>query len=274
MGTVYDSSPHIRRLIKLSGKPDFKKTYVIDMDGVLVHGERAIPGACDFIKRLHDGGHKFLILTNNSRYTPLDLQHRLKSSGFQVDEKNFFSSAMATASFVKSQKPDGSAFILGGTGLYQALNEVGYTLTDYNPDYVILGETDSYSYDKIIRATQLIAGGVSFIATNPDPAGPAESGLVPACGAVAALLEKATGYKPYFIGKPNPLIMRLALRYLNEHSENAVMVGDSMQTDMRVGLESGMETILVLSGISTRETIKKYPYHPMRIAESVAEIEP
>jgi Predicted sugar phosphatases of the HAD superfamily len=251
-----------------------KKSYIIDMDGVLVHGERAIPGASDFIKRLHEGGHKFLILTNNSRYTPSDLQHRLKSSGFQIDEKHFFSSAMATANFVKSQKPDGSAYVLGGTGLYQALNEVGYTLTDYNPDYVILGETDSYSYDKIIRATQLIAGGIPFIATNPDAAGPAESGLVPACGAVAALLEKAAGYKPYFVGKPNPLIMRLALRYLNEHSENAIMVGDSMQTDMRVGLESGMETILVLSGISTRDTIKMYPYHPVHIVDSVADIEP
>jgi NagD protein len=254
--------------------PNLKKTYVIDMDGVLVHGERAIPGANDFIKRLHDGGHKFLILTNNSRYTPLDLQHRLKSSGFRVEESHLFSSAMATASFVKAQKPDGSAFVLGGTGLYQALNEVGYTLTDYNPDYVILGETDSYSYDKIIRATQLIAAGIPFIATNPDSSGPTEAGVIPGCGAVAALLEKATGYRPYFIGKPNPMIMRLALRYLNEHSENAVMVGDSMQTDMRVGLESGMETILVLSGISTLETIKKYPYRPMRVANSVAEIVP
>lgn len=244
------------------------------MDGVLVHGERPVPGANDFIQRLRDGGHKFLILTNNSRYTPLDLQHRLKSSGFQVEENHFFSSAMATASFIKSQKPDGSAFVLGGTGLYQALNEVGYTLTDYNPDFVILGETDSYSYDKIIRATQLIAAGVPFIATNPDANGPTESGIIPACGAVAAMLEKATGYKPYFVGKPNPLIMRLALRYLNEHSENAVMVGDSMLTDMRVGLESGMETILVLSGISTRESVLKFPYHPMRIADSVADIQP
>ncbi len=257
----------------MTDNSNLKKTYIIDMDGVLVHGERAIPGANQFIKKLTDGGHKFLILTNNSRYTPLDLQHRLNSSGIKVDAGHIFSSAMATANFVKSQKPTGSAFVLGGTGLYQALNEVGYNLTDYNPDFVILGETDSYSYDKIIRATQLITSGVSFIATNPDASGPSETGLIPACGAVAALLEKASGYKPYFVGKPNPLIMRLALRYLNEHSENTVMVGDSMETDMKVGLESGMETILVLSGISTRETIKKYPYRPQKVVESVVEIE-
>lgn len=255
-------------------KTHTKKTYLIDMDGVLVHGERPIPGAGDFIQRLIDGGHKFLILTNNSRYTPVDLQHRLNSSGIMVDSKNLFSSAMATASFVESQKPGGSAFVLGGTGLYQALNEVGYTLTDYNPDFVILGETESYSYDRIIRASQLICSGVPFIATNPDPAGPAETGIIPGCGAVASLLEKATGYIPYFVGKPNPLIMRLALRYLDEHSENAVMVGDNMNTDIKVGLESGLETILVLSGVTRKELIVKFPYRPKRVVSSVAEIIP
>ncbi|MGE5606578.1 MAG: TIGR01457 family HAD-type hydrolase, partial [Bacteroidota bacterium] len=168
-----------------------KKTYLIDMDGVLVHGERAIPGAKEFIDRLNEGGHKYLILTNNSRYTPDDLQHRFKASGIPVDAKHLYSSAMATASFVQSQKPGGSAFVLGGTGLYQALNEVSYSLTDYNPDYVILGETESYSYDRIIKASQLIMAGVPFIATNPDPSGPAESGTIPGCGAVAAMLEKA-----------------------------------------------------------------------------------
>lgn len=251
-----------------------KKTYLIDMDGVLVHGERPIPGAGDFIQRLREGGHKFLILTNNSRYTPTDLQHRLNSCGIMVDFKNLFSSAMATASFVQSQKPKGSAFVLGGTGLYQALNEVGYSLTDYNPDYVILGETDSYSYDRIIRVSQLIMAGVPFIATNPDPAGPAENGIIPGCGAVAALLEKATGYTPYYVGKPNPLIMRLALRYLDEHSENAVMVGDNMFTDIKVGLESGLETVLVMSGVTKKEMIGKFPYRPKQVVNSVAEIIP
>jgi NagD protein len=251
-----------------------KKTYLIDMDGVLVHGERPIPGAKDFIQRLEDGGHKYLILTNNPRYTPLDLQHRLNASGFNVEARHFFSSAMATANFVQSQKPNGSAYVLGGTGLYQALHEVGYSLTDYSPDFVILGESDSYSFDKLIRACHLILSGVPFIATNPDPTGPSETGIIPACGAVAALLEKATGYSPYFVGKPNPLIMRLALRYLNEHSENSVMVGDRMDTDIKMGLESGLQTILVLTGVTERETIKKFPYRPQKVVDSVANIDP
>jgi NagD protein len=251
-----------------------KRTYLIDMDGVLVQGERAIPGAKEFIARLTERGHKFLILTNNSRYTPSDLQHRLKSSGIMVGADHFFSSAMATANFIKSQKPKGSAYVLGGTGLYQALNEVGFILTDYNPDFVVLGETDSYSYDKIIRASQLISQGVPFIATNPDASGPTESGIIPACGAVAALLEKATGFHPYFVGKPNPLVMRLALRYLDEHSRNATMVGDRMDTDVKVGLESGLETILVLTGVTRREMISKFPYRPGRVLDSVADIEP
>ncbi|MGE5557781.1 MAG: HAD-IIA family hydrolase [Bacillota bacterium] len=251
-----------------------KKSYLIDMDGVLVHGARAIPGANQFIGRLNEQGHKFLILTNNSRYTPQDLQHRLNAADIMVTTEHLFSSAMATATFVQTQKPGGSAFVLGGTGLYQALNDVGYKLTDYNPDYVILGETESYSYDKIIRATQLIMDGVPFISTNPDPSGPTEFGIIPACGAVAALLEKATGYTSYYVGKPNPLIMRLALRFMGEHSENAVMVGDRMDTDIKVGLESGLETILVLTGVTTEEIVKKYPYRPKRIVNSVADIMP
>lgn len=251
-----------------------KKTYLIDMDGVLVHGERALPGAKEFIERLNEGSHKYTILTNNSRYTPDDLQHRLNAAGLPVDKTHLFSSAMATAAFVQSQRPNGSAYVLGGTGLYQALTEVGYSLTDYNPDYVILGETDSYSYDRIIRASQLIMNGVPFIATNPDPSGPSESGSIPGCGAVAAMLESATGYSPYFVGKPNPLIMRLALRFLDEHSQNAVMVGDRMDTDIKVGLESGLDTILVLSGVTKREMINRFPYRPKKVLESVADIIP
>jgi len=251
-----------------------KKTYLIDMDGVLVYGEKAIPGAGEFIRKLHEGGHKYLVLTNNSRYTPLDLRHRLQRVGITLEGSHFYSSAMATASFVQSQKPAGSAFVVGGTGLYQALNEVGYILTEYNPDFVILGELEAYSYDKIIRASQLISEGTPFIATNPDVSGPSNYGIIPACGAVAALLEKATGSTPYFVGKPNPLIMRLALRYLEEHSENAVMVGDRMDTDIIVGLEAGLETILVLSGVSRPDTITRFPYRPHQVVESVADIEP
>jgi NagD protein len=251
-----------------------KKSYLIDMDGVLVEGENAIPGAVEFIQRLIEGGHKYLILTNNSRYPPADLQHRLQSVGLNVETKHIFTSAMATAAFVQSQMPSGSAYVVGDTGLYQALADVSYNLTDYDPDYVILGETESYSYDKIIRAIRLLAAGARFIATNPDPSGPTEQGLTPACGAVAALIEKATGLSPYFVGKPNPFIMRSALRYLDEHSENAIMVGDRMNTDIKVGLESGLETILVLTGVTNLDLISRFPYRPNQVVDSVAEIMP
>ena len=250
-----------------------KKTYLIDMDGVLVQGQNPIPGAAGFIQRLVSGGHRYLVLTNNSRYTPTDLQHRLQSAGIDIETKRIYSSALATAMFVQSQKPHGSAYVLGDTGLYQALTDVGYTLTDYNPDYVILGETESYAYDKIIRATRLIWAGTPFIATNPDPSGPAETGLTPACGAVAALIEKATGFAPYFVGKPNPLMMRSALRYLEEHSENAIMVGDRMDTDIKMGLETGLATILVLTGVTRPDMIGNFPYRPDRVVNSVADIE-
>lgn len=249
------------------------KTYIIDMDGVLVHGRRALPGAVDFIERLKAGGHQFLILTNNSRYTRVDLQHRLAQVGFPVDPENIFTSAMAAAQFVQSQKPTGSAYVLGDTGLYHALYEVNYNLTEYDPDVVVLGEMEAYSNDKIIAAMRHILNQVPFIATNPDAAGPTEEGMVPACGAVAALLEKATGYRPYFVGKPNPLIMRLALRYLGEHSENAVMVGDNMETDMKVGLEAGLQTVLVLTGVTEESMIRRFPYRPSKVRASVGEIE-
>jgi len=250
-----------------------KKSYLIDMDGVLVNGKKAIPGAVEFIKRLIDGGHRYLILTNNSRYTPVDLAHRLQLAKIKVDTAHVYNSALATAAFVQKHQPGGSAYVLGDTGLYQALTDVGYTLTDYNPNYVILGETKSYPYDKIIKATRLIWSGTPFIATNPDPSGPDENGLVPACGAVAALIEKATGFAPYFVGKPNPFMMRAALRYIGEHSENAVMVGDRMDTDIRMGLESGLETVLVLSGVTKPEMITNFPYRPSRVVNSVADIE-
>lgn len=251
-----------------------KKSYLIDMDGVLVHGQNPIPGAAEFIQRLIDGGHQYLVLTNNSRYTPIDLQHRLQSAGLNIETKRIFSSALATAAFVQAQKPHGSAYVLGDTGLYQALTDVGYTLSDYNPDYVILGETESYPYDKIIRATRLIWAGTPFIATNPDPSGPAETGMTPACGAVAALIEKATGFAPYFVGKPNPLMMRSALRYLGEHSEDTIMVGDRMDTDIKVGLESGLDTILVLTGVTRPDMINSFPYRPNHVVNSIADIEP
>jgi len=249
------------------------KTYFIDMDGVIVRGSDMIPGADGFIDRLRAGGHKFLILTNNPKYTPTDLAHRLQRIGLDLRPENLYTSALATAAFLKAQLPNGTAFVLGESGLTEAMHEVGYVLTDHAPDYVVIGETETYSYPGITQAARFIAAGARFIATNPDPNGPGTGGLVPACGAIAALLEAATGVAPYFVGKPNPLMIRTALRFLGEHSENAIMVGDRMDTDVRIGIESGMETVLVLSGLTTREMVGRFPYAPTRIAESVADLE-
>jgi NagD protein len=249
------------------------KSYFIDMDGVIIAGNTIIPGAEDFIKRLTRRGCKFLILTNNPTYTPLDLEHRMQMLGLDIPATYFYTSAMATAHFLNSQRPKGTAFVIGESGLTSALHEIGYILTEHNPDYVVLGDTTMLSYDRVTQAVRLIAAGARFIATNPDVSGPAEGGIVPACGAMAAMIEKATGVKPYFVGKPNPLMMRNALRYLGEHSENSIMIGDRMNTDVIAGIESGMETILVLTGVTRREDVERFPYRPTRIVNSVADIE-
>jgi len=250
-----------------------KKSYLLDMDGVLVRGNQPIPGAQQFIERLLAANARFAILTNNPMHTPRDLQHRLANMGLQVPSDRLFTSAMATAQFLHSQMPNGSAFAIGESGLTQALHDVGYILTDHDPDYVVLGETENYNFERISRAVRLVAAGARFIATNPDPSGPSEKGIVPACGAMAALIESATSIKPYFVGKPNPLMMRSALRFLGVHSEEAVMVGDRMDTDMVAGVESGLETILVLTGVTTESEVTRFPYRPTRILPSVAEIE-
>jgi NagD protein len=249
------------------------KSYLIDMDGVIVRGNELVPGADAFLDRLHQRQSKFLILTNNPLYTPIDLQHRLQRIGVNLTTDHIYTSALATAQFLKWQKPNGTAFVLGESGLTEALHDAGYVITDHEPDYMVLGETTSYSYSRITQAMRLVQAGARFIATNPDASGPSEDGLVPACGAIAALIQTATGIHPYFIGKPNPLMMRTALRYLNEHSENTIMVGDRMDTDVRVGLESGLETVLVLSGVSQPEDVERYPYRPTRVVGSVAELE-
>lgn len=249
------------------------KSYFIDMDGVIVRGNELIPGANAFIERLHRKGNKFLILTNNPLYTPADLAHRLQRMGISLTLDHLYTSALATAAFLKAQKPNGTAFVLGESGLTEAMHDAGYVLTEHAPDYVIVGETNSYSFVRFTQAVRLIQGGAHFIATNPDPTGPGDGGIVPACGAVAALLQVATGVQPYFIGKPNPLMMRTALRFLGEHSENSIMVGDRMDTDVRIGTESGMETILVLSGVTTRAMAEQFPYRPTRIVNSVADLE-
>ena len=249
-----------------------KKSFLLDMDGVLVRGRTPIPGAQEFLARLEQTKTSFMILTNNPIYTPRDLSHRLSQVGLQVTEKHLFTSAMATAQFLAQQRPNGTAFVIGETGLTSALHQVGYVQTSHNPDYVVLGDTTFYSFDLITQAIRLVAAGARFIATNPDPNGPAEGGLVPACGAMAALIERATWVKPYFIGKPNPLMMRRALNTLGAHSENAIMVGDRMDTDIISGMEAGMETILVLTGVTRQEDVERYPYRPTRVLPSVAAI--
>ena len=251
-----------------------KKSYLIDMDGVLVRGRTMIPGADAFIARLEQKGLEYLVLTNNPMYTQNDLSHRLKSIGFSVEPRRIFTSAMATVIFLKSQKHNGKAFVIGESGLTGPLHDAGFVLTEADPYYVILGETHAYAYQLITTAVRLIANGARFIATNPDASGPGDGGLVPACGAMAALIETASGVSPFFIGKPNPLMMRTALNYLGAHSESTVMIGDRMDTDIVAGVESGMETILVLSGVTREEEVRRYPFQPTRILPSVADIDP
>lgn len=249
------------------------KSYLIDMDGVIVRGSELIPGADQFLDRLHRKNIKFLILTNNPLYTPIDLQHRLQRIGISVTVDHLYTSAMATAHFLKNQHPNGTAFMIGESGLSQALHDAGYVLTDRDPDYVVVGETTSLSYERLTQAVRLVSQGARLIATNPDPNGPGEGGLVPACGAITAFIQSATGVEPYFVGKPNALMMRTALRFLGEHSENAIMVGDRMDTDIRVGTEAGLETVLVLTGVTRREMVDRFPYRPTRIVDSVADLE-
>jgi NagD protein len=249
------------------------KNYLIDMDGVLISGRTMIPGADGFIERLKSREIPFLMLTNNPLYTPGDLAHRLKAVGLSVSAGSIFTSAMAAARFLQAQKPGGTAFVIGESGLTEAVHDVGYVITDIDPDYVVLGETHSYNLGRITKAIRLIVAGARFIATNPDPSGPTEEGIVPACGAMAALIEAASGKSPFYVGKPNPLMMRTALNYLDVHSEDTVMIGDRMDTDIVAGVESGMETILVLSGVTARDDVDRHPYQPTHVVESVAEIE-
>lgn len=246
--------------------------YLTDMDGVLMHEDQLVPGADEFLAELRANSSEFLVLTNNSIYTPRDLQARLSRVGLEVSEKALWTSALATAQFLQSQRPNGSAYVLGEAGLTTALHEVGYVLTDADPDYVVLGETRTYSFTAITTAIRLIEGGARFIATHPDPTGPSREGTLPATGAIAALIERATGKPPYFVGKPNPLMMRSALRSLGAHSEHTVMVGDRMETDVHSGIEAGLETVLVLSGIETRESAELYPYRPTKVVDSVADL--
>jgi NagD protein len=248
------------------------KSWLMDMDGVLVHEEEAIPGADRFIAALRDREIPFLVLTNNSIYTRRDLAARLRASGLDIPEESIWTSALATAGFLRDQRPGGSAFVIGEAGLTTALHQEGYTLTERDPDYVVLGETRTYSFERITQAIRLIENGARFIATNPDATGPSPDGSLPATGAVAALITRATQREPYYVGKPNPLMMRSALNAIDAHSETTAMIGDRMDTDVVSGLEAGLETVLVLTGVSTRESAELFPFRPSRILDSVADL--
>jgi NagD protein len=246
--------------------------WLIDLDGVLVREGTVIPGADRFLDALRAAGRRCLVLTNNSIYTPRDLAARLSSLGLEVPESELWTAALATARFVQTQRPNGTAFVLGETGLTTALHEVGYVMTDRDPDYVILGETRTYSFEAITKAVRLIAAGARFLAANPDPTGPSPDGILPATGSVAQLIRHATGRAPYFVGKPNPLMVREGLNKIQGHSEATVMVGDRMDTDVVAGIESGLETILVMSGVTKPGDVERFPYRPGRIVDSVADL--
>ena len=249
--------------------PEF---WLTDMDGVLVHEDHALPGAADFLARLVERQRRFLVLTNNSIFTPRDLAARLARSGLDVPEQSIWTSALATADFLHSQKPGGTAFVIGEAGLTTALYEVGYTLTDRDADYVVLGETRTHSFETITKAIRLIGKGARFIATNPDVTSPSPEGPLPATGSVAAMIAKATGAQPYFVGKPNPMMFRSAMNRIDARSESTVMIGDRMDTDVIAGIEAGLETILVLTGSTKQEQIARFPYRPSRVLNSIADV--
>ena len=249
-----------------------KKGFICDMDGVIYHGNRILHGVKEFVNWLYEREKQFLFLTNNSGKTPRELHEKLLRMGLEVDEQNFYTSALATADFIATQLPRAHVFAIGEPGLYNALYERGLTLTDTAPDYVVIGESTNYNYDSICRAVHHVQNGAKLIGTNSDLTGPTEDGIVPACRALVKPVEMVTGKEAYYIGKPNPLMMRTGLKMLGVHSEEAAIVGDRMDTDIVAGIESGLDTVLVLSGVSTRETVEQFPYRPRVILSGVGEI--
>ena len=249
-----------------------KKGFICDMDGVLYHGNRVLPGAVESIDLLHRENKEYRFLTNNSGYTPKELRQKLARMGLEVSEEHFYTSALATAAFLKEQAPGCSVYAIGEAGLLNALYDAGITMNDVNPDYVIMGEGKAYSLDTLTRATNLVRKGAKLIGANSDISGPIEDGIAPACRALVAPIELATGKQAYFCGKPNPLMMRTGLNILGCHSGEAVMVGDRMDTDVISGMECGMSTVLVLSGVSTRETIGTFAYRPTMVLDGVGDI--
>ena len=251
-----------------------KKGIISDMDGVIYHGNQILPGVREFVDWLYREKKEFLFLTNASERTPLELKQKLARMGLDVDESHFYTSAMATAKFLDQQAPGCSAYVIGSAGLLNALHDVGITMNDVNPDYVVVGETSAYNFMMLTKAMQLVEGGAKLIATNSDISGPGETGNIPACKALVAPLELTTGRQAYFVGKPNPLIMRTGLKLLGVHSAEAAMIGDNMNTDIIAGIETGLMSVLVLSGVSTKEGIKNYAYQPNLILNNVGEIVP
>lgn len=249
-----------------------KLGFLCDMDGVIYHGDRILPGVKEFVAWLYKENKKFLFLTNSSRYSPVELQHKLNRMGLEVDSGHFYTSALATAKFLSSQSPGCSAYVIGESGLYNALYDAGITINPVDPDYVIVGETSNYNYDSICQAVRHVFNGAKLIGTNTDLTGPSESGIVPACRALIAPIELATGKLAYYVGKPNPLMMRKGLQILGVHSEEAAIIGDRMDTDIIAGIESGLDTVLVLSGVTSRALVEQYPYSPRVIADGVGEI--
>ena len=248
---------------------------ISDMDGVIYRGTGLIPGAQQFIDRLRASGAGLVFLTNNSEQTPLDLVRKLAGLDIHgLTEANFITSAMATAQFLATQKPNGTAYVVGGGALSAALYDVGYSITDVAADYVVVGKTASFGFQMLRKAAELIGAGAKFIGTNPDMVDPVEGGTEPAAGALLASIEAATGMRPYIVGKPNSLMMIYARRMLGVPAEDCVMIGDRMDTDIVGGLEAGMQTCLVLSGVSTRDSITRFPYRPTFLYDSVADIEP
>jgi NagD protein len=246
--------------------------WLSDMDGVLVHENHPVPGASELLAQWTEQGKPFLVLTNNSIFTARDLAARLRASGLIVPETSIYTSAMATADFLKSQSPGGTAYVIGEAGLTTAMHEAGFIMTENNPEFVVLGETRTYSFDAITKAIRLIGRGSRFISTNPDATGPSAEGPLPATGAVAALITKATGMEPYVVGKPNPMMFRSAMNRIGAHSERTAMIGDRMDTDVVAGIEAGLHTILVMTGISTEAEILRYPFRPSEVLDSVADL--
>jgi len=249
-----------------------KEGFIIDMDGVIYHGKKVLPGALLFVSWLQENGKKFMFLTNSSERSPRELQEKLHRLGIQVSADHFYTSALATARFLAKQKPNGSAYVIGEPGLTSALYEAGFSMNDSNPDYVVVGETRNYSYDKLETAVDLLRRGARLIGTNCDLTDRMDDSFIPACGSLIKPLELASGRAAYFVGKPNPLIMRAALTKLGIRREDAVIIGDRMDTDILAGVESEIRTVLLLSGVTHLADLNQFAYQPDCILPTVGHI--